>query len=63
MHVGYSRIYESFEWSCIYGCHATDYESRHEAEQAFLSDPQVQRLMRQQGASLVPDSIRPYDEG
>ena len=37
MHVGYSRIYESFEWSCIYGCHSTDYESRHEAEQAFLS--------------------------
>ena len=37
MQVGYSRIYESFEWSCIYGCHSTDYESRHEAEQAFLS--------------------------
>lgn len=37
MHVGYSRIYESFEWRCIYGCWATDYESRHEAEMAFLS--------------------------
>lgn len=37
MHVGWSRIYESFEWSCIYGCHQTDYESRHEAEQGFLS--------------------------
>ncbi|MDH5834734.1 DNA polymerase III subunit gamma/tau [Luteimonas kalidii] len=33
------------------------------AEQAFLADPQVQRLMQQQGARLVPDSIRPYDEG
>ena len=33
------------------------------AEQAFLSDPQVQRLMQQQGARLVPDSIRPYEEG
>ncbi|HRN63034.1 MAG TPA: DNA polymerase III subunit gamma/tau C-terminal domain-containing protein, partial [Luteimonas sp.] len=34
-----------------------------EAESAFLSDPDVQRLMRQQGAKLVPDSIRPFDEG
>ena len=33
------------------------------AETAFLSDPQVQKLMQQQGAKLVPDSIRPYDEG
>ncbi|WP_202839987.1 DNA polymerase III subunit gamma/tau [Luteimonas saliphila] len=33
------------------------------AESAFLSDPNVQRLMQQQGAKLVPDSIRPYDEG
>ncbi|MBB3343994.1 DNA polymerase III subunit gamma/tau [Luteimonas sp. RC10] len=32
------------------------------AEQNFLSDPDVQRLMSQQGARLVPDSIRPYDE-
>ncbi len=32
------------------------------AEQNFLSDPDVQRLMSQQGAKLVPDSIRPYDE-
>ncbi|NYZ64010.1 DNA polymerase III subunit gamma/tau [Luteimonas deserti] len=32
------------------------------AEEAFLSDPDVQRLMSQQGAKLVPDSIRPYDE-
>jgi DNA polymerase-3 subunit gamma/tau len=34
-----------------------------EAESAFLSDPDVQRLMRQHGAKLVPDSIRPFDEG
>lgn len=32
------------------------------AEASFLSDPDVQRLMSQQGAKLVPDSIRPYDE-
>ena len=32
------------------------------AENAFLADPNVQRLMAQQGAKLVPDSIRPYDE-
>jgi len=33
------------------------------AENAFLADPNVQRLMSQQGAKLVPDSIRPFDEG
>jgi DNA polymerase-3 subunit gamma/tau len=33
------------------------------AENAFLSDPNVQRLMSQQGATLVPDSIRPHDDG
>ena len=38
-------------------------ESRQSsAESSFLSDPDVQRLMSQQGAKLVPDSIRPYDE-
>ncbi|WP_101926617.1 MULTISPECIES: DNA polymerase III subunit gamma/tau [Luteimonas] len=38
-------------------------ESRQStAETAFLSDPDVQRLMSQQGAKLVPDSIRPHDE-
>ncbi|MET0329003.1 MAG: DNA polymerase III subunit gamma/tau C-terminal domain-containing protein, partial [Luteimonas sp.] len=31
------------------------------AEDRFLSDPDVQRLMSQQGAKLVPDSIRPYE--
>lgn len=37
MHVGWSRIYESFEWICIYGCSGTDCDSRWEAEQAFLN--------------------------
>ncbi|HZH44931.1 MAG TPA: DNA polymerase III subunit gamma/tau [Lysobacter sp.] len=32
------------------------------AEQAFLSDPQVRRLMSEQGATVVPNSIRPLDE-
>jgi DNA polymerase-3 subunit gamma/tau len=32
------------------------------AEQAFLADPDVQRLMQRHGATLVPDSIRPVDE-
>ncbi|MCD9028418.1 DNA polymerase III subunit gamma/tau [Luteimonas sp. BDR2-5] len=42
---------------------ARDREARQSAaETAFLSDPDVQRLMSQQGARLVPDSIRPYDE-
>ena len=37
-------------------------ERQSAAESAFLSDPNVQRLMRQQGAKLVPDSIRPFDD-
>ncbi len=37
-------------------------ERQSAAESAFLSDPDVQRLMRQQGAKLVPDSIRPFDD-
>jgi DNA polymerase-3 subunit gamma/tau len=32
------------------------------AEAAFLADPGVQRLVSQHGASVVPDSIRPFDE-
>ncbi|MCD9008170.1 DNA polymerase III subunit gamma/tau [Luteimonas sp. XNQY3] len=32
------------------------------AENSFMSDPDVQRLMSQQGARLVPDSIRPFEE-
>ena len=31
------------------------------AQDSFLSDPDVQRLMSQHGAKLVPDSIRPYE--
>jgi DNA polymerase-3 subunit gamma/tau len=37
-------------------------ERQSAAESAFLADPHVQRLMRQQGARVVPDSIRPFDE-
>jgi len=33
------------------------------AEQAFMADPDVQRLMEQHGARIVPDSIRPLEEG
>ena len=37
-------------------------DARHSAaEDAFLNDPDVQRLM-QQGARLVPDSIRPLED-
>src|SRR5690606_33471085 len=32
------------------------------AEQSFLNDPGVRRLIEQHGARVVPDSIRPYDE-
>ncbi|MDR1074811.1 MAG: DNA polymerase III subunit gamma/tau [Xanthomonadaceae bacterium] len=32
------------------------------AEDAFLNDPEVQRLIERHGAKLVPDSIRPFDE-
>src|SRR5688572_2202381 len=37
-------------------------ERQSTAESTFLSDPDVQRLMSQHGAKLVPDSIRPFDE-
>src|SRR5690606_25060181 len=37
-------------------------ERQASAESTFLADPQVQRLMSQHGAKLVPDSIRPHDE-
>ncbi len=47
----------------LHGRNALVRESRQSAaETAFLSDPDVQRLMSQQGAKLVPDSIRPHDE-
>ncbi|MCI4567466.1 DNA polymerase III subunit gamma/tau [Lysobacter sp. CFH 32150] len=32
------------------------------AESAFMNDPDVQRLITQHGAKVVPDSIRPFDE-
>ncbi|HET6604317.1 MAG TPA: DNA polymerase III subunit gamma/tau [Xanthomonadaceae bacterium] len=34
-----------------------------EAEETFLADPGVRRLIDGYGARPVPDSIRPYDEG
>jgi len=37
-------------------------ERQSAAETAFMSDPDVQRLISQHGAKLVPDSIRPFDE-
>ncbi|MDR0181358.1 DNA polymerase III subunit gamma/tau [Lysobacter arvi] len=33
-----------------------------DAEANFMNDPDVQRLISQHGAKIVPDSIRPYDE-
>ncbi|KTF38807.1 DNA polymerase III subunit gamma/tau [Xanthomonas vesicatoria] len=37
-------------------------ERQSAAESAFMNDPNVQQLIQQQGARVVPDSIRPYDE-
>jgi len=37
-------------------------ERQSAAEAAFMGDPDVQRLISQHGAKLVPDSIRPLDE-
>ncbi|WP_010342495.1 DNA polymerase III subunit gamma/tau C-terminal domain-containing protein, partial [Xanthomonas sacchari] len=37
-------------------------ERQNAAEAAFMNDPAVQALIQQQGARVVPDSIRPYDE-
>ncbi|MET0893371.1 MAG: DNA polymerase III subunit gamma/tau, partial [Pseudoxanthomonas sp.] len=31
-------------------------------EENFMNNPEVQRLIQQHGARLVPDSIRPFDE-
>ena len=33
-----------------------------DAEAAFMADAEVQRLIRERGATVVPDSIRPLDE-
>ncbi|HEY5970862.1 MAG TPA: DNA polymerase III subunit gamma/tau C-terminal domain-containing protein, partial [Pseudoxanthomonas sp.] len=32
------------------------------AEENFMNNPDVQRLIQQHGAKIVPDSIRPFDE-
>jgi len=37
-------------------------ERQSAAESAFMSDPDVQRLISQHGAKVVPDSIRPFDD-
>ena len=37
-------------------------ERQNAAETAFMRDPAVQALLQQQGARVVPDSIRPYEE-
>ncbi|KGE53026.1 DNA polymerase III subunit gamma/tau [Xanthomonas axonopodis pv. vasculorum] len=37
-------------------------ERQSASETAFMNDPTVQLLIQQQGARIVPDSIRPYDE-
>ena len=37
MNTGFSPIYESFFYSCLYGCFETDFESNAEAERAFLA--------------------------
>ena len=37
-------------------------ERQAKAEQVFMNDPQVQHLIQQHGAKLVPDSIRPLDD-
>ncbi len=37
-------------------------ERRSSAEDSFMNHPDVQRLIQQQGARVVPDSIRPFDE-
>jgi DNA polymerase-3 subunit gamma/tau len=37
-------------------------ERQAAAESLFMSDPDVQRLISQHGAKVVPDSIRPFDE-
>ena len=35
---------------------------RASAEEQFMNHPDVQRLIQQHGARVVPDSIRPFDE-
>jgi len=42
--------------------HRQKNERQDAAEAAFLADPNVQQLIQQHGARVVPDSIRPYEE-
>ncbi|MFD0738656.1 DNA polymerase III subunit gamma/tau [Lysobacter koreensis] len=37
-------------------------ERQASAEQLFMGDPDVQRLISQHGAKVVPDSIRPFED-
>ena len=37
-------------------------ERQSDAEESFMNSPDVQLLVRQYGAKVVPDSIRPFDE-
>lgn len=37
-------------------------EQQNVAEETFMNHPDVRQLMQQHGATLVPDSIRPYEE-
>lgn len=37
-------------------------ERQSDAEESFMNSPDVQLLIRQYGAKVVPDSIRPFDE-
>ncbi len=42
--------------------HRQQDERRSAAEQDFMNHPDVQRLIQQHGAQIVPDSIRPFEE-
>ncbi|MGH8031172.1 MAG: DNA polymerase III subunit gamma/tau C-terminal domain-containing protein [Luteimonas sp.] len=47
----------------LHSRHARARDARQTAaETAFLADPDVQRLMSQHDATVVPDSIRPFDD-
>ena len=51
------------EGETLHERHSREQDARQrEAESAFLGDPDVQRLMSRPGASLVPDSIRPFKD-
>ncbi|HBK45642.1 MAG TPA: hypothetical protein DDZ67_04255 [Xanthomonadaceae bacterium] len=42
--------------------HRQQGERQNAAEETFMNDPNVQQLIQQHGARVVPDSIRPYNE-